>query len=423
MALSTPARTRGDRASSGGLSRAAITRTAEAWLSHPLADVVLVVAPTALLLGLGTIMVWSASTVYSYTQFHNPYYFVIRHVIFLAVAVVAGWITSRIPVQRLQSLGWLIYLVAGILLVLTFTPLGYGVGGNKNWLNFGGESSMIRLQPAEFAKLAIVVWGAALLANKRRLLDQPKHLLIPFVPFAGLLVALVVLQRDLGTALLLGALIISMLWCVGAPIRVLAGLGVVVGAGLGALVLVEPSRVARILGFLDPASDPTGINHQPMQALYGLATGGWFGVNLGASRQKWGSLSEAHTDYVLAIIGEELGLIGTLSVILLFVILGIAGIRIALKTSTFFGRLAAAGVTSWFMIQALVNVMVVFKLLPVLGVPLPFVSYGGSALLANLIAVGILVGCARDEPDARAWLQRRARTRKPRRRHSAVLPG
>lgn len=416
MALLTPTKRRRSRA-------AGLTDTAGAWLSHPMADVVLVLAPVVLLLGLGTLMVWSASTVYSYTQFDNPYYFVIRQLVFLAAAIPLGWLTSRMPVARLQALGWPIYLVAGLLLVLTFTPLGYGVGGNRNWLNFGGASSMIRLQPAEFAKLAIVVWGAALLANKRRLLDQPKHLLVPFVPFSALLVALVILQRDLGTAILLGGLIIAVLWSVGAPMRVLLALGATVGAGLGALVLVERSRVERVLGFLDPASDPTGINHQPLQALYGLATGGWFGVNLGASRQKWGSLVQAHTDYVLAVIGEELGLVGTLSVLALFLVLGWAGIRIALRSSTFFSRLVAAGVTSWLMFQALVNIMVVLRLLPPLGVPLPFVSYGGSALLANLIAVGILIACARDEPDAKAWLNRRAKARKTKRRHSAVLPG
>ncbi|WP_300083751.1 putative lipid II flippase FtsW [Propioniciclava sp.] len=403
--------------------RSALATTASAWLNHPMADVVLVGSAAGLLLALGSIMVWSASTVFSYTQFGDAFYFMKRQVVFLVVGIVAGWIASRISVTRLRSMGWLIFGVAGLLLVLTFTPLGYRVGGNTNWLNLGGEGSMLRLQPAEFAKIAIVVWGAAVLANKRKLLDQPKHLLVPFLPFSLLLIGLVILQHDLGTAIIMGGLVVAVLWCVGAPFRVLGTLGVVVAGGLGALVLANPSRIARIGGFLDPAADPSGVNHQPMQALYGLATGGWFGVGLGHSRQKWGSLSQAHTDYVLAIIGEELGLIGTLAVIALFVVLGYAGVRIALRSSTFFGRLVAAGVTSWIMMQALVNIMVVLRLLPVLGVPLPLVSYGGSALLANLIALGVLVACGRDEPDARAWLKRRARARAPRRRISAVLPG
>lgn len=404
--------------------RSAFATTASAWLNHPMADVVLVGSAVGLLLALGSIMVWSASTVYSYTQFGDAFYFMKRQLGFLVVALIAGWIASRLPLDRWRSTGWTLFGVAGILLVLTLvTPLGYGVGGNRNWLNLGGEGSMLRLQPAEFAKLAIVVWGSAVLANKRKLLDQPKHLLVPFLPFSLLLVGLVVLQHDLGTAILLGGLVVAVLWCVGAPLRVLGGLAVAVGGGLGALVLANPSRIARIGGFFDPNSDPTGVNHQPMQALYGLASGGWFGVGLGHSRQKWGSLTQAHTDYVLAIIGEELGLIGTLLVLALFVVLGYAGVRIALRSSTFFGRLVAAGVTSWIMMQALVNIMVVLRLLPVLGVPLPLVSYGGSALMANLIAVGILIACGRDEPDAKAWLKRRARGRTPRRRISAVLPG
>jgi len=423
MAILTPNRPPRQPARPRAGARRPLALQASAWLGHPVADMVLVTVPTFLLLALGTLMVWSASTVFGYTQFQNAYYFLQRHVAFLVVSLVGGFIVSRVPTERIRALGWIVFAVSGLLLALTFTPLGYGVGGNKNWLNFGGSGSMIRLQPSELAKLAIVVWGAAVLSNKRRLLDQPRHLLVPFVPLSLLLIGLVVLQRDLGTAVILGGLVIAVLWCVGAPWRVLGLLAAFVAGAVGLLVLVSPSRLARISGFLDPAADPTGINHQPLQALYGLATGGWWGVGLGYSRQKWGSLSEAHTDYVLAIVGEELGLVGTLSVLALFVVLGFAGVRIALRSSTFFSRLTAAGITSWFMMQALVNVMVVMRLIPVLGVPLPFVSYGGSALLANLLALGVLVACAREEPEARAWLARRARRRAPRRRLSAVLPG
>lgn len=424
MAILTPSKPPGAAARTRKDSRSTFSDQASAWLNHPLADIVLAATAAGLLLALGSVMVWSASTVFSYTQFGDSFYFMKRHLVFLVVAAVAGWVTSRIPIERVRALGWVVFAVAGILLALTFTPLGYGVGGNKNWLNLGGSNSMLRLQPAEFAKLAIVVWGAAVLANKRKLLEQPKHLLVPFLPFSLLLIGLVILQHDLGTAILLGGLVVAVLWCVGAPMRVFGTLVVLIAVGLGTLVLANPSRIARIGGFLNPGSDPTGINHQPMQALYGLATGGWWGVGLGSSRQKWGSLAEAHTDYVLAIIGEELGLVGTLIVLGLFLVLGYAGVRIALRSSTFFGRLVAAGVTSWLMMQALVNVMVVLNLLPVIGVPLPFVSYGGSALLANLMALGVLIACARDEPDAKAWFARRARARKktPRRRASAVLP-
>ncbi len=425
MAILTPSRppkpSAGRRRDRGSGS---LADTASGWLSHPMADVVLVVVPTAILLGLGVLMVWSASTVFAYRQFGDAFYFMERHLVFLVFALVFGFIGSRIPPERLRSLGWVAYGLAGLLLCLTFVPgLGYGVGGNKNWINLGGPGSMIRLQPAELAKLALVVWGSAVLANKRKLLTQPKHLLVPFIPFSLVLIGLVVLQHDLGTAIVLGALMLAILWCVGASWKVLGGMIAMVAVGAGVLVTTNATRIARILGFLDPTSDPTGINHQPLQALYGLASGGWLGVGLGRSRQKWGSLASPHADYVLAIVGEELGLVGTLIVLGLFLVLAWAGVRIALRSSTFFTRLVASGITAWLLMQALINILVVLGLLPVLGVPLPFLSYGGSALLANVTAVGILVACARDEPDARAWLRKRAKGKAPRRRLSAILPG
>jgi cell division protein FtsW len=203
----------------------------------------------------------------------------------------------------------------------------------------------------------------------------------------------------------------------------MGGIFGIVAIAAGVLVALNQSRTARILAFLDPTSDPQGVNYQPLRALYGMASGGWWGVGLGASRQKWGALAEAHSDYVLAIIGEELGLFGTFTVLALFLLLGFGGVRIALRSSTFYGRLLAAGITCWFMLQALINVMVVLGMLPVLGIPLPLVSYGGSALMSNLMGVGILVACARDEPEAKRWLERHRRSKRPRSRLSAVLTG
>lgn len=405
-------------------SGAETRRTSEvsAWLGHPLASLFLVVVPTVLLLALGTMMVLSASSVFAFKQFGDSYYFLKRHLVFLVFGLAAALVLARVPPERLRPLGWVIFCASGLLLAVTFIPgVGYGVKGNKNWINFGGGSSMIRLQPSELAKLAIVCWGATLMTHKRALLDRSKHLLVPFVPGSLLLIALVILQRDLGTAMVMGAIVVAILWCVGASSRVLLSIGATVTAGALALIVSNPGRMGRIFAFLDPASDPTGANHQANQALYGLASGGWWGVGLGASRQKWGSLVEAHTDYVLAIVGEELGLVGTLCVLALFLTLGYAGFRIALRSATFYGRIVASGITCWLMLQTIVNVMVVFKLLPVLGVPLPLVSYGGSALLANLMAIGILVACAKEEPDAKAWLRRQRATNRPRRRRSTVV--
>lgn len=420
MAILTP--TRPPRSESAR-PRESVRDTAAAWLSHPLADALLVAVPAMLLLGLGTLMVWSASTVFSYARFGNAYYFMQRQVVFMGVSLVAALILTRFRSERLRPLGWVAMGVVGVLLVITFLPgLGVAKKGNQNWIGVPGFD-MLRIQPSEFAKLALVLWGGSLMVVKRRLLDQAKHLLIPFLPVSLLVIGLVVLQRDLGTAIILGAVVLGVLWCVGAPWRVLGGLFAVVGAGVVGLALTNASRLARIFAFFDPTSDPTGVNYQPNQALYGLASGGWWGLGLGQSRQKWGFLSEAHTDYVLAIIGEELGLVGTLSTMGLFMVLGYAGFRIALRSATFYGRVIAGGITTWFMLQALVNVMVVLKMLPVLGVPLPLVSYGGSSLLASMMGVGILVACALEEPDAAAWMARHRRKKQPRRRLSAVLPG
>lgn len=421
MAILAPPHAPSQRsARSGGPFRDA----ASAWLSHPLADALLVAVPALLLLGLGTLMVWSASTVFSYARFGDAYYFMQRQVAFVVVSLVVAFVATRLPTKALRLLGWVAVGLVIVGLVITFLP-GVGVEkkGNANWIGVPGFD-MLRIQPSEFAKLALILWGAALMTAKRRLLEEPKHLLVPFVPLSLLVIGLVVLQRDLGTAIILGAIVLGVLWCVGASWRVLGVLFAGVGAGALALALTNANRLARIFAFFDPTSVPTGVNYQPNQALYGLATGGWWGVGLGQSRQKWGFLlSEAHTDYVLAVIGEEMGLVGTLSVMALFVVLGYAGFRIALRSATFQSRVIAGGITIWFMLQALVNVMVVLKMLPVLGVPLPLVSYGGSSLLSSMIGVGVLVRCALEEPDASAWLRRHRRTTQPRRRLSAVLPG
>jgi cell division protein FtsW len=222
--------------------------------------------------------------------------------------------------------------------------------------------------------------------------------------------------------MVMGAMMMFILFVVGAPFRVIAGfLGVVAVAVVG-LVATSGNRMERIFGFLNPDTDALGINQQPIRGAFALASGGWWGLGLGASRQKWGMLAEAHTDFIFAVVGEELGVMGTLAVIGLFVVLGYAGFRVALRSDSAFSRYAAAGITFWFMVQALVNIAVVLRLLPVFGVPLPFISYGGSALLANLAALGVLLNCARNEPAARALLAQR-RSNRSRAKVSTVVQG
>ena len=379
------------------------------WLAHPQASFYLVLVPAVLLLALGVMMVLSASSVYAFVRFDDAYYFVKRQMIFLVIGALAAFVLARRSPQQLKVFGWLMVIAALVLQLLTFTPLGFTNNGNTNWVQFG--TSMFRIQPSEFAKLAIVVWGADVLARKYKRLSDPRHLLIPFVPVSAILIGLVVLQSDLGTGLIMGALVLATLWYVGASWKVIAALVGSVALVVSALVVTTPYRMTRILGFFNQDLDPLGVNHQPIKAIFALASGGWWGLGLGASRQKWGGLVESHTDYVLAVIGEELGLVGTLLVLGLFLVLGYAGFRIAMRSDIRFTRYAAAGITSWFVIQALVNIAVVLRMIPVLGVPLPLLSYGGSALMANLMALGVLLACARQEPEYRDFVRRRRRRR------------
>lgn len=376
-------------------------------LAHPQASFYLVLVPSVLLLALGMMMVLSASSVYAYTRWGDPYYFVKRQVVFLVLGGVAAAVLAWLEPRKLQVVGWILAISSILLQALTFTALGHSKNGNTNWVRFGVD--WFGIQPSEVAKLAIVVWGADVLSRKYKLLGDPWQLLVPFVPVSLLMIGLVVLQDDLGTGMIMGAMVLATLWYVGASWKILGAIiGSVVLAVL-ALVVTTPYRMTRIFGFLNQDVDPLGVNHQPIKAIFALASGGWLGLGLGASRQKWGGLVESHTDYMLAVIGEELGLVGTLLVLGLFLLLGYAGLRIAMRSDDRFCRFAAAGVTSWFMIQALLNILVVLRMVPVFGVPLPLLSYGGSALMANLMALGVLLACARNEPDARALRQRRRR--------------
>lgn len=387
------------------MARSGITLLRSA-LGLPLASYYLVMGAAGLLVALGVMMVLSSSSVYAQVNTGDPYYYVKRQIIFLLGGLLIAFLLSRLPIGKLRLLGWAGIVLAFVLLILTYTPLGTSVNGNRNWLDLG--SATFRIQPSEFAKLAIVVWGADVLARKDKVLSQPKHLILPYLPVTTMLILLVVFQGDLGTAIVMCGLVVGVLFVVGVPLR-LFGL-VLAAAAVMVAVLVHSSdnRMRRLLAFLDPGTDLLGTNMQSMMGMYAIASGGWWGVGLGASRQKWGSLSEAHTDYIFAVIAEELGLFGSLVVLGLFLVLGYAGIRIAMRSDKPFCRYVAAGVTVWFMFQAVVNIAVVLRLLPVMGVPLPLLSYGGSALLANVMALGVLLACARHEPAARALAEKRA---------------
>jgi len=376
-------------------------------LDRPLTSYHLVLGCTALLLALGLVMVLSASSVYSFLTHGSSYYVFTRQAVWVCVALPLGWVASRLP---LRWFGWLAYpalLVSVALLALTYHPsFGVLVNGNRNWLALGP----ITVQPSEFAKLALVVWAAYLYARKDALLDRWRHLLLPVVPVAAVVVALVVGQGDLGTALVLLALVLGLLWVVGAPGRFFVLAALAVSALAFYLAAQEPYRVRRLTGFLNPFDDYQVGGWQAAHGFFALASGGWWGVGIGASRQKWGSLPAAHTDFIFAVIGEELGLFGTLVVLALFLMLAYAGIRIAVRAKDPFVRYAAAGVTVWLLAQALINIGAVVGLVPVIGIPLPLVSYGGSAMIPTVVALGMLLGFARAEPGALTELRSRRRS-------------
>jgi cell division protein FtsW len=378
-------------------------------LDRPLTSYQLVIGTTGILLGLGLVMVLSASSVMSYAEHGSSYYVFSRQAMWVCLGVPLAWVVSRTPVRIIRWLAYPALLGSVGLIALTYVPqLGVDVNGNRNWLNFGGP---ITIQPSEVAKLGMIVWVADLFARKEKLLDDWKHLLLPMLPVTLLVAGMVVLQGDLGTALVFFAIIGGTLWIVGAPMRVLLFLAAVLGTLLAFFATMEPERVKRLATFTDPMATFGNDGWQAAHGLFALASGSFWGVGLGGSRQKWGTLPEAHTDFIFAVIGEELGLFGTLVVLVLFMLLAYTGLRIAMRTREPFVRYASAGITVWLLSQALINLGMVLGLLPVIGIPLPLVSYGGSALLPTLVALGMLSAFAKTEPGARAALDSRRRSR------------
>lgn len=389
--------------------RTTVWSQTKALAASPMAPFYLIAASVSVLVGLGTLMVLSASSVLALQRGVDPYYYVLRQLMFLGIGLVMAIVLARIKPDVLRRLGWPAWALAVGLLTLV-ALVGTNVDGNRNWLSIAG----IQFQPSEFAKLALIVWCGTVFHMKRGRLHEPWQLIMPLIPFGGLILALVLAGKDLGTGLIIGLILVLILWFIGAPMRVLLPLGSLAGVVVALLVYGSGNRMSRIGIFLNPQSD-TDLSSQPMSALYALASGGWWGLGLGASRQKYGGLKTgAHTDYIFAVIGEELGLFGVLLVICLFGLLAWAGLAVAMRSDKVFNKVVAAGITGWFLSQAVINIFVVMHLLPVLGVPLPFLSYGGSALMAALMATGVLLALARDTPTARAYLTARKKRARPR---------
>ena len=376
-------------------------------LDRPLTSYYLLVGASALLLVIGLIMVLSASSVSSFENNDGDSYAVVkRQLLWVALALPAAWCASRFQQRWIRRFAWPGYVLSLSLLVLT-ARFGVLINGNKNWLAVGP----VVIQPAEIAKLALILWAAHVYARKDRRLGDLHQVMMPVVP--GLLAAtfLVVIGHDLGTALVLFAILLGMLWVVGAPARFFVFCISLVSVVAIFLASTSSERLQRITNFADPFKDFHDTGWQPAHGLFALSTGGWFGQGIGASQQKWGDLPEAHTDFIFAVLGEELGLVGTLLVIALFLSIAYAALRVARETADPFVRYATFGIVVWLMGQMMINIGMVLALLPVIGIPLPLVSYGGSSLVPTLVALGLVIGFARREPEAARALALRRRDR------------
>ncbi len=379
---------------------------------HPLSTYYLIMGSTLLLLGLGLVMVLSASSVESVRVFGSAYTLAQRQALFAVGGVIALIFATRSSIQFWRKSAW-VFLAIAFALLISVLFIGVEVAGQRNWIEIFGP---FRLQPSEFAKLALVVWGAKVLTRKDRHIPTWKNILIPIVPVAGIMMILILLEGDFGNTLMLAAILCGILFAAGVPVRLFALFGGIGLFGVWVLTLTASYRMERITNWLNPDADRLGFGWQVTQGQYALGTGGVWGVGLGGSREKWGSLPEAHTDFIFPVVGEELGLLGTFAVLLLFGILAFSIFRLSRISQDPFVRLAAAGVGSWIVIQAVVNIGAVLGLLPVTGVPLPLVSYGGSSLIPTLIAIGMLLACARNEPGARRIIRRRQTASAMRRR-------
>jgi cell division protein FtsW len=373
-----------------------------ALLDRPLTSYYLVLGCTLLLLALGLVIVLSASTAWQLEYGGSVYSTFEKQLLGAVLGLAMMWLMARTPIRlfRMCAYPLLGAAVFGLLLVLL---VGSKSAGVERWVSVAG----FQVQPSEIAKLAFVLWGADLLARKEKLrqLTDARQLLIPLLPGLAVLGLLVMAGHDLSTTFLLAVIFLALLWIVGTPARLLVGMIGLMLFVILILIVVEPYRLSRITGFTGQSSATcSNACYQLKEGKYALGSGGWFGVGLGASKSKWGWVPAAPTDFVFSILGEELGLLGTLCVVFLYTGLAFAGLRIARRVPDTFSRLAAGAITLWIIAQALVNIGAVLGVLPITGVPLPLISAGVSSLLVTMTALGMLMAFARSEPGAREAL-------------------
>lgn len=344
------------------------------------------------LLGIGVVMVYSSSAVSAYVNFDDSYYFLKRQIIWASLGLLAMVFTMNVDYHIWRKLAKPVMVVTLILLVLVLVPgLGKVVNGARRWLGFGS----LYLQPSEIAKLSMVLFTSTSLAKHQERISSFLRGIVPQLLMLLVVFALILKEPDLGTALSIAGTVFVLLFVSGAKMKHLGSLGAVGVIGIIAAVLFEPYRMKRLLAFSDPWADPLDTGYHIIQSLYAIGSGGLFGVGLGRSREKFLYLPEPHTDFIFAILGEELGLIGTLTVIVLFFLFAWRGLKVAISAPDIYGSVLATGLTTMIMVQALMNIAVVTASMPVTGIPLPFLSFGGSALIFTLAGVGILLNISR----------------------------
>ena len=354
---------------------------------------------------IGLIMVFSASSIHALDTRGNAVAIVLRQLTFFVISIpLAIYLSQRSLIQwRLLARFGLLISIA-ILLVLQIPGVGKTVNGNTNWISL----PFVDIQPSELAKFLLILWASYMLANQERSGKTRVNVFLLIGPGFGLVMFLVLLGRDLGTACVIAAILGGLLFVSGIELRVLGSLIAVGAIALAVLIATASYRLQRFLVVLDPfaVEDYKNAGWQPAHSLLGLASGGIFGVGLGGSRQKWGNLAEAHTDFIFAVIGEELGLLGTLVVLALLAALIFAIFKISLRCADPMSRYVGAGIGSWIAIQTILNVGSATSVLPVVGVTLPFVSYGGSALISLYIGLGYVFGSALRDPEVKVELQK-----------------
>ncbi len=345
----------------------------------------------------GLIMVGSASPVISLGLYGSPWAIFIRQCLWMGVGGCALFLAAKVDYRRWRAVRGPLLVVTLALLVAVLVPhLGVSSGGSSRWIGFG----MLQLQPSELMKLALVVFAADLLTRRAECSADPKRVIVPVLSVLAVAGLLILKQPDMGTALVLCCIAFGILFMGGVP---MVPIMKVVGAfgGLALIVgLADPYRRDRILSFLNPGANKSGTGYQVWQSLIGLGSGHIFGLGLGGGREKWGTLPNAHTDFIFSVVGEELGLVGAVVLLALFFALAWFGLRAATRAPDRFGSLMAVGITAWITSQAVINIGAVIGVLPVTGIPLPFISFGGSSLIITMAAVGILLNIAAHERSA-----------------------